>query len=134
MVDSENLRYVFHPSPANNEPLHCVHRRLLLGAHSVSLGVHGCVRLCASQEGSLCRLGLICVAPLSAGCSLGCHAAQVLLQQPGYLLHKTAKKRGDNDTLIQVPGMKCVTDASGYIAYRCTLSTTRSVGFSAYCT
>ncbi len=35
---------------------------------------------------------------------------QVQLQQPGYPLHKAAKKRGDNDTLIQVPGMKCVAD------------------------
>ena len=35
---------------------------------------------------------------------------QVQLQQPGYPLHKAAKKRGDNDMLIQVPGMKCVSD------------------------
>jgi len=35
---------------------------------------------------------------------------QVQLQQPGYPLHKAAKKRGDNDTLIQVPGMKCAAD------------------------
>ena len=49
--------------------------------------------------------------------------AQVLLQQPGYLLHKTAKKRGDNDTLIQVPGMKCVR--------RCPSSTIGTIALQA---
>ena len=71
-----------------------------------------------------CTVAYLCVRPavsrsarvqLRAQCSAGfnkkwLHCVQVLLQQPGYLLHKTAKKRGDNDTLIQVPGMKCVSD------------------------